>query len=298
MRPIRPGRRRRSNPTWIAFLGLVVGCGGGDRQDTVLRFSAIPDDNTTELQEKFDPVATYLSEQLGVNVQYVPSSDYGASVEMFKNGDIHLAWFGGLTGVQARQAVPGAHAIVQGIEDPNYYSYFIAHESTGLQRADAFPTEISRYKFTFGSTMSTSGRLMPEYFIRENTGKSPDEFFEHEYGFSGSHNKTAEQVQSGAYQVGVLNYKVYENMVYEGKIDPDVCRVIWKTPTYADYNFTAHPDLETMFGAGFTDSLQAALIALQDEKLLAAFKRSGLIAAEDHEFDAILDVARRLNLAR
>lgn len=284
-----------------AFASLaLVGCSGGDGSgaEPVLRFTAIPDDNTTELREKFDPVARYLSEKLGVTVEYVPSSDYGASVEMFKNADIHLAWFGGLTGVQARQAVPGAHAIAQGVEDPNYFSYFVAHASTGLERTDDFPAEIAKLKFTFGSTMSTSGRLMPEYFIREFSGKGPGEFFEHDYGFSGSHNKTAEQVQSGAYEAGVLNYKVYESMVADGKIDPEVCRVIWKTPPYADYNFTAHPELETKFGAGFTARLQAALIELKDEKLLAAFKRSGLIEAEDHEFDDILSVARSLNLAR
>ncbi len=286
---------------WVLVAAVAAaGCsGGGDAEsEKVLRFSAIPDDNTTELKEKFDPVAAYLSDTLGVPVEYVPSSDYGASVEMFKNGDIHLAWFGGLTGVQARQAVPGAHAIVQGVEDPNYYSYFVAHESTGLTRSEKFPAEIAKLKFTFGSTMSTSGRLMPEHFIREATGKSPDEFFEHDYGFSGSHNKTAEQVQSGAYEAGVLNYKVYESMVEDKKIDPNVCRIIWKTPYYADYNFTAHPQLETMFGEGFTARLQQALVDLDDPKLLAAFKRSGLIVAEDREFDKILAVARSLNLAR
>ena len=285
----------------LASLFLAVclaGCSGGEDAQPVLRFSAIPDDNTTELTEKFDPVAAYLSDKLGVPVEYVPSSDYGASVEMFKNGDIHLAWFGGLTGVQARQAVSGAHAIVQGSEDPHYYSYFIANKSTGLEGSEEFPMQIAKRRFTFGSTMSTSGRLMPEHFIREYSGKSPEDFFEHDYGFSGSHNKTAEQVQSGAYEVGVLNYKVYDSMVQEGKIDPEVCRVIWKTPPYADYNFTAHPELDTLFGSGFTARLQQALVDLKDERLLAAFKRSSLIVAEDHEFDAILAVARSLNLAR
>ena len=77
----------------------------------ILKFSAIPDQNTTELIEKFKPLAEYLSKELGVKVEYVPSKDYQASVEMFKNGDIQLAWFGGLTGVQARNAVNGARAI-------------------------------------------------------------------------------------------------------------------------------------------------------------------------------------------
>lgn len=263
-----------------------------------LRFSAIPDDNTTELMQKFGPVAASLSKTLGVPVEYVPSADYAASVEMFKNGDIHLAWFGGLTGVQARQAVPGAHAIVEGVEDPQYYSYFIANASTGLTRSDDFPMGISKFKFTYGSPQSTSGRLMPEHFIREHTGMAPKDFFTQEFGFSGSHDKTIELVASGTFEVGAVNYKTYDDWVAQGKVDPNVCRIIWKSPTYADYNFTAHPDLETIFGAGFTSKLQKAFLDMKDPKLLEAFRRSGFVAAKDSEFDGILSVARALDMAR
>jgi len=230
-------------------------------------------------------------------VEYIPSSDYGASVAMFRNGDIQLAWFGGLTGVQARLAVPGAHAIVQGIEDREYYSYFIANISTGLQASDEFPLGIRNLRFTFGSPMSTSGRLMPEYFIQKYTGTSPGKFFSKPYGFSGSHNKTAEQVCSGVFDVGVLNYRVYDKMIATHKIDSTHCRVIWKTPAYADYNFTAHPDLETTYGSGFTERLKQALLQMND-KLLAGFNRTSLIEAKDEEFDAILQIAKQLNLAR
>ncbi len=298
---------------WI--LGLFafawIGCGGGDSggesgdsassdeaAKPTLKFTAIPDDNTTELRQKYNPVADYLSEQLGIPVEYVPSADYGASVEMFKNGDVHLAWFGGLTGVQARQAVSGARAIVQGAEDPDYFSYFIANASTGLEESPNFPAAIADLKFTFGSSKSTSGRLMPEYFIRQESGKTPEEFFSNEYGFSGSHNKTVEQVASGAFDVGACSYKTYDAMVAEGKVDPKVCKVIWKTPNYADYNFTAHPELDRMYGAGFTDKLQQTLIGIKDANLLGAFRRSALIPATNAEFDKILGVARDLDLAR
>src|SRR5215213_4951510 len=71
------------------------------QQERVLRYTAIPDQNSTELQEKFRPLSAYLTKQLGVRVEYVPVRDYQAAVEAFKNGDVLLAWFGGLTGVQA-----------------------------------------------------------------------------------------------------------------------------------------------------------------------------------------------------
>ena len=264
----------------------------------VLRFSAIPDQNTTELKEKFGALANHLSEHLGVQVAYVSATDYKASVEMFKNGDIHLAWFGGLTGVQGRQAVPGARAIAQGEEDPHYVSYFIAHKDTGLARSDDFPIEMGKFTFTFGSPSSTSGRLMPEFFIRQHIGQSPSAFFQNAPGFSGNHDKTVELVESGQVQVGAVSYKIYEKRVASRKTDPQICKIIWKTPEYADYNFTAHPDLEKMFGAGFIDKVQAILIAIDDPQLLQAFPRRSLIKASNEDFEGIAQIARELDFLR
>ena len=276
----------------------IVSVTAAENRPNVLRYTAIPDQNTTELQAKFAPLTERLSKDLGVPVEYVPVRDYQAAVESFKNGDVLLAWFGGLTGVQARNAVPGARAIAQGDTDPKYYSYFIAHKDTGLKQSDQLPKDIGKYKFTFGSESSTSGRLMPEYFLRQLTGKTPRELFATPPGFSGSHDKTAELVESGQYAVGVLNYKVYERRVKEGKTNPDICRVIWKTPAYTDYNWTAHPDLEARFGTGFTKKLQQALLAIDDPKLLVALPRERLIAARDEDYERIREVATQLGMLR
>ncbi len=312
----RPRRRRgpagsrpgtpRTRATLAAAVGAlmaaatVLSCQPGSEGETpaILFFTAIPDQNTTELAEKFAPLAAHLGAELGVPVEYLPARDYQASVEMFKNGDALLAWFGGLTGVQARRAVDGARAIAQGEADPRYYSYFIAHRDAGLEPSESFPAAIADLKFTFGSESSTSGRLMPEYFIRQATGLGPEEFFSHPVGFSGSHDKTVELVESGQYQVGAVNYKVYDQRVATGKTDPETVRVIWTTPYYADYNWTAHPELETRFGAGFTERVQSALTSIEDPGLLAALPRERLIPAANGDFEGIREVALELGMIR
>ncbi|MFT5048670.1 MAG: phosphonate transport system substrate-binding protein [Chlamydiales bacterium] len=265
----------------------------------VLRFTAIPDNNKTELELKFAPLAEHLGEVLGVPVEYVPTADYSASVEMFKNGDVDLAWFGGLTGVQARAAVDGARAIAQGRVDPKFKSYLIAHPSARVEASGSFPVEALRGKrFTFGSQQSTSGRLMPEYFIRAATGQAPDEFFG-EVGFSGSHDKTAELVNAGSFEVGAINYRTYDLLLEEGRISANTCRIIWTTPEYADYNWTVHPGVEETFGTGTIDALQAALTGLTQPELLAAVQREdGLIGAENDDFEGIAAVARELGFLR
>ncbi|MAB81011.1 MAG: putative selenate ABC transporter substrate-binding protein [Planctomycetes bacterium] len=283
----------------LAVLATSACSSGAAAGPKTLRFSAIPDQNSTELEEKFGRVGAYLGEQLGVSFQYVPSTDYGASVEAFKNGDIQLAWFGGLSGVRARAAVPGAQAIAQGAIDPTFKSYIVAHTSLGLQFSLSFPHELQGKTFTFGSRGSTSGRLMPEHFIRVETGRSPQDFFGSEMSFSGSHDKTAKLVEAGTFQAGALNYKVYDSMVAEGKLDPAKCVKIWETPTYPDYNWTAHPDLEERFGSGFIEDLRAAIIGMKDRELLAAAQReAGFIRASNDNFAPLAELARGLNLLR
>lgn len=279
----------------LVLLGLAA-C-GGDRAPALV-FSAIPDQDETMLRAKFEPVARYLSEKLGVPVSYLHATSYEAAVEHFVNGDIQLAWFGGLSGVQARRRVPGARAIAQGEEDPRFISYFIANANSGLEPGEAFPLALRGKRFTFGAASSTSGRLMPEHFIRVHTGQSPAEFFGRENHYAESHDETVELVSSGAFDAGVVNYTVYDRRVRDGTTDPAVCRVIWKTPPFADYNFTVHPALGRTFGVGFIDRLQQALLDLREPQLLSAFPRRRLIAASNADYAAIERLATELGFVR
>lgn len=279
----------------------ISGCGKQESEThqndgaKVLRFSAIPDQDTTAQAERYNPAAKWLSEKLGIKVEFVPASDYGASVDKFETGDIQLAWFGGVTGVQARNAVPGSRAIVSGAKDLQFKSYFIANEATGLTRGDKFPTETKGMTFTFGSSGSTSGCVMPAHFIVKNTGQGPMEYYS-KVGFSGSHDKTAQQVQDGTFQTGVLNFSTYDRLLKEGTVDPTKCRIIWVTPPYADYNFTARGDLDKTFGEGFTDRLQKALVECKDPAVLKAFDRNEFVKVDNSTFQGIADVMKKVKL--
>src|SRR6195256_2557214 len=141
-------------------------------------FTAIPDQDETRLVERFTRVADHLQGRLGLPVKYLPVKSYPAAVTAFTNGQVQLAWFGGFTGVQARRQVAGSQAIAQGAEDVAFRSFVIADTKTGLMPSKEFPKEIAGKSFTFGSRASTSGRLMPEYFIRTAFGgRGPDEVF-------------------------------------------------------------------------------------------------------------------------
>jgi phosphonate transport system substrate-binding protein len=283
----------------ILTLALAACTQVGAVDSTTLFFSAIPDHDARLLAERFAPLAEHLADALDVPVAYVPMSDYQGSVAAFKNGDVLLAWFGGLTGVQARAAVPGARAIAQGAVDPTFKTYFIAGPASGIEPSDTFPTTLAGHTFTFGSESSTSGRLMPEHFIHDATGQSPQQFFGAPNHYSGSHDKTARLVEAGIFDAGALNHRTYDAMVADGRLDPQRCRVIWTTPGYADYNWTAHPELDERFGTGFTDRLQEVLVGLKDVALLEALGRpEGLIRATNADFQPLHQLARGLGFVR
>ncbi|KAA0120967.1 putative selenate ABC transporter substrate-binding protein [Methylobacterium sp. P1-11] len=261
-----------------------------------LVFTGIPDQDESRLVERFGKVAAYLESRLGVPVRYIPVKSYPAAVTAFTNGQVQLAWFGGFTGVQARKAVPGSQAIAQGAEDAAFKTYVIANAATGLKRGTDFPKDIRGKTFTFGARASTSGRLMPEYFIRQAfPGKAPEQVFAR-VGFSGDHTRTIQLVQSGAFAVGAVDYSVWDLDTKAGKVDPEAVSVIWESPTFPDYQWTVRGDVEQTYGAGFMERLRSALTGITDPAILEPFGRSQFIPVTNAAYEPLVAVGRSTGL--
>ena len=257
-------------------------------------FTAIPDQDETRLRARFDQVASYLQEKLGTDVKYVPVKSYAAAVTAFKNNQVQLAWFGGLSGVRARLLVPGSTAIAQGYEDQFFVTYLIANTASGLSYSQEFPMGIKGKTFTFGSKGSTSGRLMPEFHVRAQLG-APNKVFSR-VGFSGDHSRTIALVQSGSFEVGAVNFKVWEKEARLGKVDPTKVTVIWQTPTYPDYQWSVRGDVDERYGAGFKGKVRQALLDIKDKALLEAFPRRSFVPATNDDYQPILDTAKSIGL--
>ncbi|MBV1873133.1 MAG: putative selenate ABC transporter substrate-binding protein [Gammaproteobacteria bacterium] len=261
----------------------------------VFTFTAIPDQDETQLQQRFDKVAHYLERQLGVPVRYIPVKSYSAAISAFRNNQVQLAWFGGLSGVQARRLVQGSEVIAQGYEDQFFKTFFIANYRTRLPESTRLPPVLSDYTFAFGSKGSTSGRLMPEFYLRQYYHKDPAAIFKR-VGFSGDHSRTISLVQSGAYDLGAVNYKVWERELADGKINLDKVSVIWETPTYSDYQWTLRGDVDEQWGSDFKQKITDALVTLDDPDLLQSFPRSRFVPAKSSDYQAIYEVAKTIGI--
>lgn len=258
---------------------------------------AIPDQDPEKLQRLYSKLSDYLEAELGVPVEYQPVTDYTAAVTAFRVGDLDMVWFGGLTGVQARLQVEGAEAIAQRDIDAAFHTVFIANADSGIQPLNDISelTVLRDMTFTFGSESSTSGRLMPQYFLQQ-AGVSLEDF-RGEVGFSGSHDTTIQLVEAGSYQVGALNEQVWQSRVDAGTVDLDRVQVIWRTPAYYDYHWVLHPQVAEHYGGDFADRVQAALIALdpavpEEQEILALFGATQFIATENSNYAQIEAVGR------
>jgi phosphonate transport system substrate-binding protein len=265
------------------------------KTDEVLKIGAIPDQNAADLQKGMDAVAKHLSEKTGMKVEFVPSVDYAALVTGFQRGEIHLAWFGGLTSVQARNLVPDAESIVQRPRDAEFQSVFITQEGSGINSLE----DIKGKSFTFGSESSTSGHLMPRFFIKE-AGIDPNTDFNGKPNFSGSHDTTYKLIESGSFQAGALNISVWEAAVKEGKVDTTKVKVFYTTPDYYDYNWTINSNVEDVFGKGSKQKVKDALLSITGEQtdIAALFQTDKFIETKNENYKKIEEVAKELEIIK
>jgi len=200
-------------------------------------------------------------------VEFTPVSDYAAAVEAMVNKQIDLAWYGGITFVQANIRSGGkVIPLVQREEDEKFRSVFITSDPSIKTLADLKGKNVS-----FGAQSSTSGHLMPRSFLLQ-AHIDPDKDFKR-VAYSGAHDATIAAVAAGKVEAGALNISVWEKFVAEGKVDTSKVRVIYTTPGYFDYNWTVHADMP----------------AAQREKLTKAFLSLDRNTPEGKE---ILDLQR------
>ena len=260
----------------------------------VLRVSAIPDEAPTELQRKFKPLGDYLKKATGLEVEFVPVTDYAAVVEGLATDKLDLAWLGGFTYVQARLRTNGGVVpIVQRAEDATFTSRFIVpSNSTARTLAD-----LKGKTFAFGAPSSTSGSLMPRYYLLQ-AGIDPERDFK-SVAFSGAHDATVAFVASGRAEAGVLNASVMDKLIESHNANVAKVRVLGITPPYFDYNWTVRPGMDPILTKKLTDAFLALDPSKPEMKEIMDLQRaSKFIPTKNANYDGIEAAARSAGLIK
>ncbi|EPD41398.1 MULTISPECIES: putative selenate ABC transporter substrate-binding protein [Delftia] len=262
-------------------------------EPAVLRVSAIPDEAPTELQRKFEPLGKYLSAQTGMKVVFTPVTDYAAVVESLATRKLDLAWLGGFTFVQAKIRTNGtAIPIVQREEDARFTSKFITANPAIKTLAD-----LKGKSFAFGAPSSTSGSLMPRFFLQQD-GINPEKDFK-TVAFSGAHDATVAFVAAGKAEAGVLNASVWDKLVESKKVDTSKVRVFATTPPYFDYNWTVRGDLDPALVKKLTDAFLALDPAKPEHKAILELQRAArFIPTQASNYEGIEAAAKSAGLLK
>jgi len=276
----------------IALAGLTLTPGAVAQG--VLRVSAIPDEAPTELQRKFKPLGDYLARETGMKVEFTPVTDYAAVVESLATRKLDLAWLGGFTFVQTRLRTGGtAIPIAQRAEDEKFISRFIVPADSHARTL----ADLKGKSFAFGSPSSTSGHLMPRYFLLQ-AGINPEKDFRN-VAFSGAHDATVAFVAGGKAEAGVLNASVWDKLVESKNASALKVRVLATTTPYYDYNWTVRGDLD----AALVRKLTAAFLKLDPnnpahKEIMSLQRASKFIPTRASNYDGIENAARSAGLIK
>lgn len=277
--------KRIAMVVWIVSL-LFAGAELFAQRVTELKVSAIPDENPQEMLRIYRPFAEYLAKEIGVPVKFIPVVDYAATVEGLAAKKLDMVWYGGFTSVQAARRAKGARRIIMRQEDAQFKSHFITRRDNGIQSLK----DLKGKTFSFGSVSSTSGHLMPRYFLLK-AGINPEKDFSR-FNFSGAHDATAAWVEAGRVDAGALNFLVWDKLVETRKIDTSKVAVFYTTPPYVDYVWTVRGGLDK----ALVDKISKAFLKLdynspEHKKLLDLHRTKGYIPARDADWKSIEEAA-------
>lgn len=217
---------------------LLLSCSKSDktREIDVLTVAVLPDQTETVLKKKYQPLMDYISGYSGLKIRLLVPSSYQQLLQWFYDKKTDMALFGGVTYVKAHIQA-GAVPLVMRDVDGQFRSVALVPAASPVSSIE----EMQGAALAFGSRLSTSGHLMPRYFLQQKDIIAEDFFSRVEY--SGAHDTTAEWVRDGNVDVGITNSGVVSDMFADGRLSANEVKVIWQTPPFSDYVWAVQPDI-------------------------------------------------------
>jgi phosphonate transport system substrate-binding protein len=279
----------------VVLLLALAGCGGsGGGQESgdpdPLRVGLIPNQNPESVEANYEPFGDYLSEQLGQEVELTVPTSYGAVVEAMVNDELDLAYFGGLTYVQARnrgEVTPLVTEINPRTGDTTYRSVIIVPADSELQEV----SELEGRDFAFGSASSTSGSLYPAIMLRDAGGIDYRTDLGN-FNYTGGHDATAQAVANGGVDAGGIEDRILYDLQEEGAVDPTSVRVIEESEPIEGYPWVVRDALSDEL----KEQIAQAFLDIDDPALLNLLRADGYERVEPEDYDYVEEQATELDL--
>ena len=274
-----------------ALLVLMTGCTSTKNRAVTLRISMIPTMNPGKIIRESTPFIAYLEKETGAKVQLTVPTNYAAVVEAMASDRVDIAYLGGFTFIQAcaRAAVI---PLVQREKDQTFHSLFITQPDSAIRSLG----DLKGHSFAFGDVNSTSGHLMPAYFMRQ---QGVDQAVIDNSIYTGGHDVTALAVANRKVDAGAMDEQVFARMIKEGKISESEVRVFYTSPPFFDYVWAARQGLSR----GMTETFANAMLKLnqgtpEQQPILQFLNASKYVRAVDANYDSLRLAARDTGLLK
>ena len=273
----------------MALAGCGGGGGGSASGDEPLRVGLIPNENPEEVEAQYQPLEDYLKKELGREVELSVPTTYNAVVEAMVSGELDLAYFGGLTYVQARQRAD-VHPLFTEVNPrtgtTKYRSVIIVPADSNVRNVEDLRGE----DFAFGSVSSTSGSLYPAIMLNQAGIDYRTDLGEVVY--TGGHDTTAQAVANGRVAAGGLEDRILYDLQEEGIIGKDKVRVIEESDPIEGYPWVVRDDLSDKDEQALTE----AYLNIEDPKLLDLLRAEDYQKVQAADYDYVEKQARELDL--
>lgn len=284
----------------IALFAILTisfaGCGKSEapkvseqpKQQTVLKVGLVPNQAPDKIKAQYEPFREYLQQKLNMPVELFVASDYSGVVEAMANDKLDVAYFGGLTYVQAKQRAK-IHPIVTEVDaetqTTKYYSLIITPTDSEINAVK----DIKGKTFAFGDISSTSGSLYPRFMLDQAGIKVPEDLKNVVY--SGGHDATAQAVQNKAVDAGGIEGRILKKLIDKGTVDASKIKVL-ERHLVEGYPWVVRDGLDR----GLEDKLVQAFMDIKDPVLLDLMRATSFAKVTDANYTEAEQEAKRLGL--
>jgi phosphonate transport system substrate-binding protein len=217
----------------MVVVAAIIGYGWAETKPAVytsLSFGIIATESAVNLKRGFDPFLAALSEKIGMPVKGYFATDYAAAIEAMRFGKIQLAWLGNKSAIEAVDRADGEiFAQTTGINgETGYQSVVIVNKQSGLNSIDDILARHSELVFGTGDPNSTSGTLIPGFYLWSKRGVNIQTHFK--MTRAANHEVNIMAVARGHVDFATNNTEMLERFE---KTNPQLLakvKVIWTSP--------------------------------------------------------------------
>ena len=265
-----------------------------------LNFGIISTESQANQRPLWEPFIAALSSSIGIPVRAFYATQYAGVIEAMRFGQVQIAWYGGKSYIEAAK-IANAEAFAQTVSSDGkkgYYAHLIANKSNPIaaaakkQGGDKYVIRnASKLTFAFNDPNSTSGFLVPSYYVFAKNKVDPKKVFKRLI-FSGSHEATALAVANNQVDVATNNNESLERLEKTNPSARQNIEIIWTSPIIPSDPIAYRKDLP----ADVKKKLQNFFYNFKDKKILEPLQWSALVPANDKTWNPIreLDLAKQV----